>query len=365
MFSTTPPSFQVLQTGIPPTANSGQTDSQKSQKSPFAQQSALLPPPSHYPGIKVSLPPQGNTLSSPAGIKTFRRGSSITDSYNTISSINPNASVQGQSPTPNSLFEKHGICHSLSYISYLKSIANETLQDESPESSPSPPPAEPMKKKSKIIHKKHRKLNKLKRSARSKIITSNGEVDINYSSSCPSSPNDSGDEDSKNLDLFDIETEDKIDKALSKNPEEFFFSNEFLENENVYEEKPNYDLLRDCRILTDEEVARRRHDKINRLNELYRNEFLRLKDIIRVRHRRFFLRQVVKDNEKAQMKRRALLKPVQDLQPNDVNVEMEMETEMEKPSDSSSLIPDVKLCSIDGCQKRCVPLTNYCFNRIK
>lgn len=379
MFSTPPPSFQTLQAGIPPTANPVQMDPQNPKKSPFIQQSSLLPPPSHYPGIKLGLPlvPQGTIISPtplpppppPTTVKTFRRGPPVAETY--LSSNTSGSSVSGQSSTsaPATLFEKHGICHSLSYITYLKSIAAEPAQDDTPESSPSPPLEH--SKKSRAVHKRHRKMSKIKRSIRSKIVSPNGDIDVNYSSSCPSSPDGSGNEDSNNLDLFDLETEDTLDKALSKNPEDFFFSNEFLENKGVYDEKPNYDLLRDCRILTDEEVARRRHEKNMRLSELYRNELMHLRDIIRVRHRRFFLRQVVKDNEKARLKRKALLSSAPNQYSNGTNTPSEMETEKSLTGSSNSNQPPTttsdlnQCCSIDGCQKRCVPPTKYCFNRKK
>ena len=379
----TPPTFQAFQAGIPPTANPGQTDTQKPQKSPFIQQSALLPPPSHYPGIKLGLPtvPQGTIIppshqqhSHPlplptpppplqTTVKTFRRGPPVAETYLSSTPSSSSVSAQNSTSAPTTLFEKHGICHSLSYITYLKSIAAEPPQDDALESSPSPPLEHP--RKNRTVHKRHRRLSKIKQSVRTKIVAPNGDIDVNYSSSCPSSPDGSGNEDSKNLDLFDAETEDTLDKALSKNPEEFFFSGEFLENEGVYEDKPNYDLLRDCRILTDEEVARRRHEKNMRLSELYKNELMHLRDVIRVRHRRFFLRQVVKDNEKAREKRKALLSSAPVQQTNGTNPPSEIKTENVLTDSSNSNIPpsDVSKCSVDSCQKRCVPPTKYCFNR--
>lgn len=364
MYPTSPssqPSLQNLQVGIPPTANPGKADTQNKKKTPLVQQPSFLPPPPHYPGVKVNLAsvPQGNIVSPVPCIKPFKRGSSTMDPYSGVPFSNFGAPGQNVSPKQPTIFEKHGVYHSLSYTTYLESIAAEPAQNDTQESSPSPPIG-PIGK-AKVVHRRHRKMNKIRRSLRSKIVSDNGDIDLNYSSSSPSSPEESGNEDSENLDEFDFETEDKVDKALSKKPEDFFFSNEFLENKDVFEEGPIYDLLRDCRILTDEEVARRRHEKITRLAELYKNELLHLRDVIRVRHRRFFLKQVVKDNAKAQLKRKSLLNP-QLSEVNSASGERPEKT-LINPLGSNVHTPDINHCSVDGCQKRCVPLTNYCFNR--
>ena len=377
MFPSATPSFQPLsQTGMPPTLGPVQPGTQRPQDSLFSQQPSLLPPPSHYPGVKIGLISiQQGIIVPPSSVKAFKRGPSVPEAQ----VISPPPSHQTGSPAPVTLFEKYGICHSLSYMSYLKSIAAEPPL--SPEDEPPQPPSSSsssasttatatanLSKKNSVPHKKHRRLRKARLSLRSKVITPSGEVNLNYSSSCPSSPSESSDENMG-------EADDAEDKTLSSNPEEFFFSGEFLENENVYEDKPYYDLLRDCRILTDEEVVRRRREKNSRLNELYKNELLRLRDIVRVRHRRFFLKQVIKDNEAAAAtatttSRRGNPESSQSLRPKmsvSVSVPPDQRAQLFSAASSSSTQGGFasKKCSSEGCQKRCIPPTDYCFKRTK
>ncbi|KAH3760129.1 hypothetical protein Pelo_8072 [Pelomyxa schiedti] len=79
--------------------------------------------------------------------------------------------------------------------------------------------------------------------------------------------------------------------------EQNLISTDFLDHK-AHTSDSDSDYLRDVAIFTEEELTRRRKQKIQKLLKLYKLQFHRLRDLLRVKHRRYFLqrRQIVSES---------------------------------------------------------------------
>jgi len=175
------------------------------------------------------------------------------------------------------------------------------------------------------------------------------------SSSCPSSPESQEEIDRVNVD-------DVAD--LVPFPEEFFFSGEFLREHQRSEEScdgEQEEVFQNMTIMTNEELVRRRREKIVRLLRLYKVQLYRLRDILRVRHRRFFAqRERARSNAAAAIKEQQPSPGRPEPQHSSRHAKQDQPAPRIKLEERHSL---PKACSVAGCSAQPLSSSAFCFNR--
>eukprot|EP00026_Physarum_polycephalum_P001328 Phypoly_transcript_01329.p2 GENE.Phypoly_transcript_01329~~Phypoly_transcript_01329.p2 ORF type:complete len:408 (+),score=76.68 Phypoly_transcript_01329:1528-2751(+) len=139
---------------------------------------------------------------------------------------------------------------------------------------------------------------------------------------------------------------------------ELFYSGEFVENCN-FDSDSDSDYFRDIHIVTEEELIRRRRDKIRKLLKLYKAQFKRLKDKLRKRHFRYLKGKITSNNSSDA--------------PNKVTGSSLTNSKLTKGGeyDGSSSESEnthhnrpTRHCNASNCSSKRVPPTIYCFSHI-